>query len=154
MSQPTEHVYSMTDYYDGPRGGIANYCELPHVYRTLWADIDRNRPDVFELIPIDGQTLTLALEDWAIWRRWEAAFHRGETSQDTHPALPEDRLRHEELTALLHRLLPDRSSTAITAIADFDWPPPGSPLWGGGAPVGVRWTVVDRPMDCVTVDWP
>jgi len=150
MSLPTERVYTMSDFYDGPRGGIADYCGRPHLYRSLWADIGHARPDVFELIPIDGETLEFALEDWAIWQRWEGAFHRREASQDTHPALPEDRQRHEELTALLHPRLSVQSMTAITATAEFDWPPSGSPALGG--PMGVRWKVVDRPADCITVD--
>jgi hypothetical protein len=59
MSQQLERVYTMTDYYDGPRGGVADYCGRPHVYRTLWADIDHDCPDVFELAPIDDATLAL-----------------------------------------------------------------------------------------------
>ena len=57
----------MTDYYDGPRGGVADFMGRPHIYRSLWADIDHERADVFELAPIDDQTLALALEDWQIW---------------------------------------------------------------------------------------
>jgi hypothetical protein len=41
------------------------------------------------------------LEHWDIWLRWESAFHEGRTTLETHPALPEDRARHEELQALL-----------------------------------------------------
>ena len=46
--------------------------------------------ETFLLQPIDGQAFSLALEDWAIWRRWETAFHEGKTPHETHPALPED----------------------------------------------------------------
>ena len=126
----------MTDYYDGPRGGIADHCGLPHLYRSLWTDIDSACVDVFEVIPIDRETFELALEDWAIWLRWEAALRRGETSRDTHPALPEDRERHAELTALLQPRLSVTSLSAITAEAEFDWPAPSS---GPSAPTGVRW---------------
>jgi hypothetical protein len=137
----------MTDYYDGPRGGIADYCGRAHLYRSLWTDSDGGSSDFFELIPIDEQTVELALEDWAIWRRWEAAFHRGETSLDMHPALPDDKSRHETLTALLVLRLAVRSQQPIIATAEFDWPSSGGPALG--APVGVRWRVTDPPADYI-----
>ena len=101
MTDSTEQVYTMTDYYDGPRGGMANYLGRPHLYRSLWADIDHERADVFELFPVDEETFTLAIEDWEIWRRWRAAFDRGEVSVDSHPALPADRQRHDEIEMIL-----------------------------------------------------
>ena len=150
MSQSREHVYTMTDYYDGPRGGVAGYCGRPHVYRSLWADHGQELPDVFELMPIDDETLELALEDWQIWQRWRAAFDRGVVSLDTHPALPEDRQRHDEISELLTPLLSINSPTQITATAEFEYPPRELPL--SGALFWVRWTVVDRPPDRTPVE--
>ena len=69
----------------------ANYLGRPHLYRSLWADINRARPDVFELFAVDQKTFVLALEDWEIWLRWKAAFDRNEVSNDSHPALPAER---------------------------------------------------------------
>lgn len=139
----------MTDYYDGPRGGVADFMGRPHIYRSLWADIDHERADVFELAPIDDQTLALALEDWQIWRRWEAAFHRGEVTLDSHPALPHERQRHDELMTLLAPLLSLSTATDITASGDFEWPPLDNRALG--APLRVAWTIVGRPTDCMTV---
>jgi len=61
--------------------------------------------DVFLLQQIDEKTFDLAMEDWAIWCRWERAFHSGQTTQDTHPALPEDRARHQQIEELLSEKL-------------------------------------------------
>jgi hypothetical protein len=36
MEQKFEKVYTVTDFYDGPRGGIANFRGHPHVYESLW----------------------------------------------------------------------------------------------------------------------
>ncbi len=92
MSDEYDTVHTMTDYYDGPRRGIADVSGRPHVYTSTWADIDTDEEeDVFELHAIDAETLSLALESWAIWLRWEEAFHDGQTNLHTHPALPEDR---------------------------------------------------------------
>jgi hypothetical protein len=70
-------------------------------------------------MPIDEEVFRLALEDWAIWLRWERAFHAGRTPQVTHPALPQDRERHEELKRLIgDRLSPDRDKSS-RARAEF-----------------------------------
>ncbi len=104
MSDEYDTVHTMTDYYDGPRRGIADVSGRPHVYTSTWADIDTDEEeDVFELHAIDAETLSLALESWAIWLRWEEAFHDGQTNLHTHPALPEDRARRDELDAALEQ---------------------------------------------------
>ena len=96
-----EIVYTLTDWYDGPRRGIANYNDNPHLFESEWQDGEDLNADTFLLMPIDADTFSLALEDWSIWRRWETAFHQGGADRETHPALPEDRRRHEELDRLL-----------------------------------------------------
>jgi hypothetical protein len=47
--------------------------------------------DYYLVSPISAELLVLILEDWTVWMRWIAAFGRGETTMDTHPALPADR---------------------------------------------------------------
>lgn len=75
----------MTDWYDGPRKGVANFEGKPHYYECPWyAGIDTGSeelPGDYLLTPIDAETYRLALEDWAIWERWEAAFAAGTTTQ-------------------------------------------------------------------------
>ena len=155
-TQPWERVYTVTSYsyFDGPLEGIADYCGRPHVYCPLWEDCEQDHPDVFELMPIDDGTLELALEDYQIGCRWRAAFGRGEVSGavpfGTHPALPEDRQRHDELAALLNPLLSFHSPADITARAEFEYPPRDRPL--SGALGWVRWTAVDRPAVRTTIE--
>jgi len=85
-----ERVHTLTDYYDGPRGGIAEFGGRPHVYTSQYADL-RGGFDVYELRPVDDETFRLAIEDWQIWLRWEDAGLAGEATLETHPALPGDR---------------------------------------------------------------
>jgi hypothetical protein len=89
-----EEVFTVTDYYDGPRQGVANYQGLPHFYDCFFSEHARDYSNLYRLTPVSHEAFQLALEDWAIWERWERAFHAGETNRDTHPALPEDRDRH------------------------------------------------------------
>lgn len=118
-----ETVYTMADYYDGPRGGIADFCGVPHVYESTYADTG-DKPgvtiDVFRLSPVAPEVFKLALEDWSIWLRWETAFHRGEiTSDDAHPALLVDRPRYEQLKRQLSGKLVIADDCCILAHAEF-----------------------------------
>jgi hypothetical protein len=33
-----EKVYTVTDFYDGPRLGVADYNGQPHLYESRWDD--------------------------------------------------------------------------------------------------------------------
>lgn len=114
-----ELVYTVTDYYDGPRAGIANLCGTPHLYEAEWDSEIDDYADTFLLKPVDAETLTLAVEDWAIWQRWDDAFHRGLTDRESHPALPGDRKRHEELKGLLAGRLEVDSGSSVRMLGEF-----------------------------------
>jgi hypothetical protein len=43
VERPFEKVYTMTDYYDGPRRGIADFDGRPHFYDSEWDDLDATR---------------------------------------------------------------------------------------------------------------
>ena len=100
-----ELVSTVTDWYDGPRRGVANFEGQPHYYECQWyAGLDTGfdaLPGNYLLTPLDAETFRLALEDWAIWQRWEAAFAAGTTTQATHPTLPKDQARHAEIEQVL-----------------------------------------------------
>ncbi len=93
-----DRVLTVNDYYDGPRLGVAELNGVPYIYE---AEFDHNTDeygDMYFLSPIDADLLSLLLEDWDIWRRWNAASKRNEVvTTESHPALPEERKRHEEL---------------------------------------------------------
>ena len=83
-----ERVYTIHDYYDGPRSGVADFEGRPHHYRSEWDEPADEYADSFALISIDQETLDLALAQWKIWKEWEVAFHNGQRHRDSHPALP------------------------------------------------------------------
>ena len=141
-----EPVYTMTDWYDGPRRGVASVNGRPHVYESCWNDIDADDRVVFLLSEIAEKTLALAIEKWQIWLRWSAAFKRGETTAETHPCLPDDRLRHRELESFLKSALTLDESRAFAATAEFRFNDPAS---GRNPPMEAEWTIVafDPKMD-------
>lgn len=70
---------------------------VPHIYESEFDHSSDEYGDTYFVSPVDEGLLILVLEDWEIWLRWDAAFKRGEASIQSHPALPEDRERHEAL---------------------------------------------------------
>jgi hypothetical protein len=87
----------VNDYYDGPRLGIADVNGVPHIYEAEFDHSSEKYGDTYFVSPVDESLLALVLEDWQIFLRWSSALKRGEVSVKSHPALPEDRERHETL---------------------------------------------------------
>jgi hypothetical protein len=96
-----ECVYTVWNYYDGVRSGLAEYSGKPHYFHCEWNENEDDYADIFTLTPVDDETLSLAIEQWAIWLEWEHKFHKGELLQSTHPALPGQHQRYAELKAIL-----------------------------------------------------
>ncbi len=114
-----EQVYTITNYYDGILSGIADFQGSPHFYDCPFSKLGSGYEDYFLLRPIDDETFRLALEDWEIWSRWWYAIKSGTTTQNTHPALPEDRARHDQIKSLLAERLITDNETDIRAYAKF-----------------------------------
>jgi hypothetical protein len=105
-----DRVHTVNDYHDGPRLGIADVDGVPHIYEAEFDHSSDEYSDTYFVSPVDESLLALVLEDWEIWLRWDSAFKRGEVSIESHPALPEDRQRHEVLKiAIGDRLKVDRA---------------------------------------------
>jgi hypothetical protein len=145
--RPFEQVFTMTDYYDGPRRGIANFDGRPHAYDAPFNHWEEGYADLYVLRAVDEETFRIALEDWEIWLCWEAAFYAGTATRDTHPALPADRARHDELARSFEARLGALSGPAIRVRGMFR----RSAEHAGPPCLEVQWTPVapydgvDRP---------
>jgi hypothetical protein len=51
-----ERVHTVSDYFDGPREGLADYCGTPHRYKSVWdkAADESIQPRIF--VPFQGRT--------------------------------------------------------------------------------------------------
>jgi hypothetical protein len=137
---PWEPVWTMSDYYDGPRGGIASFRGVPHLYESRWNDLEQGGGSLFHLAPLEDDIFPLALEDWRIWLRWEAAFYAGLATMETHPALPADRARYEQLTRLLGDALQIGERPFVAVHGEFLPAERGIPAKSCLGAMKVRWT--------------
>jgi hypothetical protein len=96
-----EPVYAVLDYYDQPRVGVALCAGHPQLFESEWDEAADDYLSCFKLWPIDRATLELVKEQWKLWLRWDEAFHGGRTELSTHPALPEDRPRWDDLKSAI-----------------------------------------------------
>lgn len=133
-----EIVFTVTDYCDGPLNGIANFQGKPRFYERIFDAAQDDYSDMYRLTPVDEATFRLAMEDWEIWSRWEAAFHTGKANIGSHPALPEDAARHQELKHILDRAL-QSSPNAIIQRGKFSALGESNPPHGARQ-LQVKWT--------------
>jgi hypothetical protein len=135
-----DEVFTVTEYYDGPRQGIATFRGRAHFYDCIFDEAKDDYSNLYRLTPVPLHIFDLAMEDWAIWERWKSAFHTGRTTLESHPALPQDRARHTEIQAVLDSALKTNKETCI--IQDGLFEVLGSPTLPKGVirPLQVKWT--------------
>ena len=106
---PFEDVFTIDDWYDGPRSGFAQYNGAPHHYRSLYLDYDDwdADEDRFELVRVSAAVLDAAVEASAIFDRWDAVRQAAVANRVPDPpasefgALPEERQRYAALRAII-----------------------------------------------------
>ena len=104
-SMAYEPVYMVWDIYDGVRSGLASYEGAPHYFECEFDHAHGGYSEAYLLWPIDQQLLTLATEQWQIYRAWEMRFHRGELPVKTHPGNRGQSPRYDELEDQIDRHL-------------------------------------------------
>ena len=114
-----ELVFTVDEYYDGPRTGVANFQGEPHFYDCIFDQKRDDYSNLFQLTPIDQRTFELALAAWEIWRKWEAAYQQGKVKWGSHPALQADTTKCRKMTKMLERLLKTDPKRSITRIGHF-----------------------------------
>ena len=114
-----ETVYTVTNYHDGPIEGIANHCGQPHVYQAEFDEVEDDYVGYYQISPVDPDVFRLALESRDIWLRWKNAFKNGLVSRETHPALPEERARYDEIATILRDHLVIHPADATRTRAKF-----------------------------------
>ena len=126
-------VVTIEDFWDGPRSGVAFRDGVLVAYKSLWDEDLHDYSAFYGVTAIDGNLLPLIEEKWAIWIRWSDAYDAGTTTCTTHPALPDDRSRYEDLSAFLEPRTKVDEKSCIRLQAEFRCVQKG---WNG---TEVRW---------------
>jgi len=114
-----ERVHTISDFYDCPREGIADYQGRAHRFKCQWDSVADDWTRTFALTPIDETTLRLATEQWELWRAWERSFHAGRVPQSSHPGFGGKDARYDELEQLIAARLRDLEPLDVLLVADF-----------------------------------
>lgn len=113
-------VFTVNEFSDGPRLGVADYGGRPHAYLCEWDDEADDWNEVYLLSPISDEQLRFAEEDWEIYRRYATARHDQKLSpQDKNSALARDQPRHDELKPIISEALVVDRSRSVLAIPEF-----------------------------------
>lgn len=103
-----ERVYCESEWYDGPRAGLADIDGKPHYFENH--DYDHTgEADEYQVWPASEAAVTLERERWAIFARWNERHEAGEVGPETHPGHGGIDSRYDELELLLapHRRPPN-----------------------------------------------
>ncbi len=115
-----EAVFTVSDYHDCPRGGVANFHGLPYFYECIFDEKSDEYSDSYLLISISQEVFKAAVENWDIFLRWRKAFDSGDVSRETYPALPRDKRRYEETKRTLDQAVVSGRHKAIRVRGEFD----------------------------------
>jgi hypothetical protein len=114
-----EVVYTIADWYDGAREGVADFQGKPHYYKCLQTHDYEGTPAPYTLTPIDNEIFRLELENWNIWLRYQTAFKAGKITRETHPTLPEDQARYEEINKIIRERKCEWQDSKLIATGEF-----------------------------------
>jgi hypothetical protein len=135
-----DKVHTVIDFFDRPRSGLADFEGAPHVYDCIFDEARDEYSERYRLIPTDRELAGLMKESWKIWLRWSNARHQGRTPLETHPTLPRDRARHDEIAARMATLPQPDMARAIVKQGLFS---PRRTIWFARADslgnFSVRW---------------
>lgn len=120
-----ELVHSMYDYeligiFQGsPIIGVANFNREPYFYQCLFDKTKNELTTNYLLKPVDNETFKLCMEGEEIRLRWQSAFRLRQTTMDTFPALSSDKIRYEEIKAIVKTKLEKDYNSQIVAKGMF-----------------------------------
>lgn len=127
MCENMDQIYTVSNYYDGPIEGVTSLNGQPHTYKCLFDENEDEYSKLYSLQLISDECFNLYVEQWNIWLRWEAAFRKGTVASSSHPALPEDKKRNEELNELINLLTHENKPILNAFRAEFIVPE--KPCW-------------------------
>ncbi len=96
-----ERVYVESEWYDGPRSGIADIHGVPHRFKSNFDEHDDEWLGTFVVFPIEPDLLALEQEQWRIFVAWNKRHEADCQDTSTHPGHGGIDQRWDELEVLL-----------------------------------------------------
>lgn len=118
-----EKIHTIQDWWDGPREGVADYKGKPHVFTRVFDEDLDDYSDFFLLTPITEEEFHLIMEGNEIWKRWVMDFEERLVPLSSHPCLPEERARYEEIKALTQHLFDANQTSSLSVMGEVRWNP-------------------------------
>ncbi len=118
-----ERVYVELEWYDGPIAGVADVNGEPHRFKRRFDVRADDYADLFDVWPIDTETLQLEIEQWNLFVAWNELYETGNASADSHPARGGINARWDEINALLraaHGAVPAHAKSARCQLVLID----------------------------------
>lgn len=94
-------IHTVQDFYDWPRKGVADFRGVVHGFSCAFDAAANEYTDRYWLTQISKDLFQLVIEEYEIFLRWRIAFDANTVGIETHPALPADRLRQQELATII-----------------------------------------------------
>lgn len=104
------------------------------------------------LIPVSNEVFFLALENWAIWKRWERASIAEGVNRGSHAALPPERDRHLHIQSILDEQLKTDKERCIIRAGAFANAGTEVPAKGILVELVVKWSEPSGDSDCIWAD--
>jgi hypothetical protein len=98
---PPERVYVETEWYDGPRAGIADVGGVPHRFKSQFDDTEDDHLGTYLVWPVDARVLALEIEQWQIFVVWNDLYESGASTVAAHPGHGGVSVRWDEIQAHL-----------------------------------------------------
>ena len=140
MENGFELVHTVLNYYDGEVSGVADYKGTPHFFERQFDSVEQEYSDKFLLTALTDDQFQKSIESYEIFLRWKAAFDSGKTDLATHPALPSERARWQELQKVLESALKTDPARALSVKGEMMMNG-GGRLFAGIGQSKVRWWV-------------
>ena len=133
-----ERAYTVLDWYDGPRKGLAVIDGVPHYFEGWDYDPSGAAPE-YSVWPASEAAVAMEREQWAIYVRYEVS----DAGREEHPGNGGVDARYDELEVLLapHRQMPD---AAQRLVAEMRWDD-GDRYRIDGGDLWFRWGASGRP---------
>ncbi|UVI29232.1 hypothetical protein [Paenibacillus spongiae] len=92
-----EKVYTIHDWWDGPKTGVADYQGVPYIFNRNFDEALDDYDDYYLLSPITNQQFELIIEGYEIWLLYRDASNEQKDASKIYGSLPYDQERYLEI---------------------------------------------------------